>query len=238
MTSEELMRVATEAQDAKVKARKMPTAPQRRNGNGHAPEPEPRESSGFLTLSEPLEWPGRGTVYVHPASLDDEMWAAEQAALAVNRQAEDRKEKLTEEQFRYRVGVYAKVYQVVAFVKTGEEPDSPQAFSPEDAAAFRTDPAYRRVIERALSISERLGSDDFLRTAYETLFFEIEARLVNCASALNDGSDLKTTSENLTALADFISLTRQRAALSVEGFPELIGAESEEESPAPELVEA
>jgi hypothetical protein len=230
--AEELLRLATEHYEARQKARTLPQAPQRSR-----PVPVPvAEVSGFLTLSEPYDWPGRGTVYVHPSSLEDTWWAGEQAALAINQHAEARKEKLTTQQFEYRMQFFVRPFSVVAVCRTGPAPDAPQAFSAADADAFRTNPAYRRAVGQVLAVSERLGGEDFLRSAYDALFFKIEERLGTCASALREGSDWKTCAANLEALAAFVSLTRQRSTLSDAGFPEWV--EEEESEAAPELVSA
>jgi hypothetical protein len=246
-TSEELIRLATERQEQKEKARTLPQAPQRRNGHAvptPARQPEPGTDSGFLTLSEAFDWPGRGTtgvtlVYVHPSSLEDTWWAGEQAALAVNAHAEARKEKLTGPQFEYRMAHFTRPYVVIAVCRTGPDPDSPQAFAAADAEDFRTNPAYRRPIGQVLAISERLGGEDFLRSGFDALFFGIEERLLILSSSSSMDSP-ETICANLAALAGFVSLLRQRQTLSAEGFPDVIEAPEpdEEEVPLPELVEA
>jgi hypothetical protein len=182
----------------------------------------PSQPVGDLSalLAEPLTMPGEGEVWVHPISLEEDMWAVAQAG------AEVRELKLKDlDQARHYIQMRANVYHVIAACRRGQAADAPRVYTVEDAKRLRTNPAYRKKILQAVAISDRLGGEDWTREAFDSFFNGIQGRL-NGLLSQSKGDSVSISRRDLEAFVSWLSLIRQRAVLSVEEMPDLGPAEA------------
>jgi hypothetical protein len=180
-----------------------------------------------LSLAERYQMPNGKFLWVHPASVEEEIWINVQAANEVRKLVEDGA-KLSPAVEQYQSLVRGRVYQVLCVCRTGQEPGSPLVFSVADAARLRTNPAYRAAVKEICAISDRLSGDEFTRSAFESFFGGLEERLAVLSTSLNE----VTCRRGLARLRSSIKLTRQLKTLSPSLLPDLftLGAPPEEEN--------
>jgi hypothetical protein len=149
--------------------------------------------------------PNKKAVWVHPCSDEEIAWLTLQSFREM-RQVVIEDEAAKEFERRRR----AQVYQVICCARTGEEPDAPQVFKPEDAAALRRNRGWWRAVREICARSDALGTDD--ETLSEDLrdFFDGLRQWAETLSSASNGS----VPGALAQFGSFVSAIKQRGTLS------------------------
>ena len=182
-----------------------------------APAGAPITTSDLLALeyhAEPYTLHNGKTVWVHPVSIDEAAWLNCQAWKEVAALG-PMDEKATAIQFQLR----AQVWQCVACLRTGPEPDASKAMQAEHAEILRRNAGWLPDVQQITTISDRLtgGSTETERLKAALRAFFVGA--TSCCETLLSQADTATVGdlrELLQGFAGSVSLARSLLSPATE----------------------